>query len=226
FHPTGTAGGITHVHALRGSDGGKTSLTVRIKKVVITPGTPADAPGKFGGPATGAAPAMVYPPDGTLIPPNLNMLEVQFTPAAGASLFEVGFVGPALELEIYTTCAAVGGGCGLMPDDATWKLLSHASASTTMNVTLRSTDGNGGPVGGAPGGNGSNFEALSPDGMQALVNSGANLALIDTGNGMSLAAGAIMNATMPDWSADGKSVVFVRDASSSCPLGLCGSQPG
>src|SRR5439155_8047902 len=149
FHPTGTAGGITHVHALRGSDGGKTSLTVRIKKVVITPGTPADAPGKFGGPATGAAPAMVYPPDGALIPPNLNMLEVQFTPPAGTSLFEVGFVGPALELEIYTTCAAVGGGCGLMPDDATWKLLSHASASTTMNVTLRSTDGNGGPVGSA-----------------------------------------------------------------------------
>ena len=43
---------------------------------------------------------------------------------------------------------------------------------------------------------------------------------------MSLAAGAIMNATMPDWSADGTKVVFVRDSSSACPLGLCGSQPG
>jgi hypothetical protein len=271
---------------------------------------------------------MVYPPDGTLIPPNLNMLEVQFTPAAGQTLFEVGFVGPALDLKIYTVCNAVGGGCGLMPDDDTWKLLSHASASTTVDVTLRSTDGNGGPVGsaaprklsfadedlsgglyywaaasgsilrydfglrnqtaekfytaanagstcvgchvlsrngariavgmnvpgpaelrtldvatratlfdsggtggggfpggGIPGGSGSNFEALSPDGNQALINSGANLALIDTANGMSL-SGSIMNATMPDWSADGKSVVFVRDSSSACPLGLCGSQPG
>jgi hypothetical protein len=326
FHPSGTAGGITRVHATRGSDGGSTSLTVRIKKVVIAPGTPADAPGKFGGPATGAAPAMVYPPDGTLIPPNLNELEVQFTPPSGTTLFEVGFVGPALDLKIYTVCIAVGGGCALLPDEDTWKLLSHASASTTVDVTLRSTDGAGGPVGsaaarklsfadddlkgglyywaaasgsilrydfglrnqtaekfytaqqsgstcvgchvlsrngariavgmnvpgpaelrtldvatratlydsggggggfggmgGGPGG--SNFEALSPDGMQALVNSGANLALIDTGNGMSL-SGAIMNATMPDWSADGKSVVFVRDSSSSCPLGLCGSQPG
>jgi hypothetical protein len=327
FAASGNGAGVTKVRATRGTDFGTTTLTVHLKKIVIAPGAPADAPGKFGGPATGAASTMVYPPDGTLIPPNLNMLEVQFTPAAGASLFEVGFVGPALELKIYTTCAAVGGGCGLMPDDATWKLLSHASASTTVDVTLRSTDGNGGPVGsaaarklsfadvdlqgglyywaaasgsilrydfglrnqtaekfytaaqsgstcvgchvlsrngariavgmnvpgpaelrtldvatratlydsggtggggfgGAPGGNGSNFEALSPDGTQALVNSGANLALIDTGNGMSLAAGAIMNATMPDWSADGKSVVFVRDASSSCPLGLCGSQPG
>ncbi|HEX9105162.1 MAG TPA: hypothetical protein VF997_23285, partial [Polyangia bacterium] len=218
--------------------------------------------------------------------------------------------------------------CALLPDEATWKLLSHASASTTVDVTLRSTDGNGGPVGSAaaqklsfgdddlqgglyywaaasgsilrydfglrnqtaekfytaaqsgstcvgchvlsrngariavgmnvPGpaelrtldvatratlydsgsmggggaggvpsfGSGSNFEALSPDGTQALINSGANLALIDTANGMSLAAGAIMNATMPDWSADGSKVVFVRDASSACPLGLCGTQPG
>ncbi|HEX8953719.1 MAG TPA: hypothetical protein VF945_17800, partial [Polyangia bacterium] len=328
FHPTGTAGGITQVRATRGADFGKTSLTVRLKKVVIAPGAPADAPGKFGGPATGAAPTMVYPPDGTLVPPNLNELEVQFTPPAGATLFEVGFVGPALDLKIYTPCVAVGGGCALMPDEATWKLLSHASASTTVDVTLRSTDGNGGPVGSAaaqklsfgdddlqgglyywaaasgsilrydfglrnqtaekfytaaqsgstcvgchvlsrngariavgmnvPGpaelrtldvatratlydsgsmggggaggvpsfGSGSNFEALSPDGTQALINSGANLALIDTANGMSLAAGAIMNATMPDWSADGSKVVFVRDASSACPLGLCGTQPG
>jgi WD40 repeat protein len=328
FHPTGTAGGVTHVRATRGSDGGKTSLTVRISKVVIAPGAPAGAPGVFGGPATGAAPTLVYPPDGTLIPPNLNELDVQFTPPAGTTLFEIGFVGPALDLKIYTPCVAVGGGCSLVPDDDTWKLLSHASASTTVAVTLRSTDGNGGPVGsaaaqklsfgdsdlqgglyywaaasgsilrydfglrnqtaekfytaaqsgstcvgchvlsrngariavgmnipgpaelrtldvatratlfdsggagggipggGIPGGAGSNFEALSPDGTQALINSGANLALIDTGNGMSLAAGAIMNATMPDWSADGKTVVFVRDSSSSCPLGLCGSQPG
>jgi hypothetical protein len=325
FHPSGTAGGVTRVHATHGSDGGKTSLTVRIKKIVITPGTPSDAPGKFGGPATGAAPTMVYPPDGTLIPPNLNELEVQFTPPAGATLFEVGLVGPALDLKIYTTCVAVGGGCALLPDEDTWKLLSHASASTTVDLTLRSTDGSGsgGPVGSAAarklsfadddlqgglyywaaasgsilrydfglrnqtaekfytaaqsgstcvgchvlsrngariavgmnipgpaelrtldvatratlfdsggmgipgmGSGGSNFEALSPDGMLALVNSGANLGLIDTGNGMSLAAGAIMNATMPDWSADGKSVVFIRDSSSSCPLGLCGSQPG
>ena len=70
------------------------------------------------------------------------------------------------------------------------------------------------------------MQVILPDGTQALTNSGANLALIDTDNGMTLAAGAIMNATMPDWSADGKSVVFVRDASSACPLGLCGSQPG
>ncbi|HEX6839095.1 MAG TPA: hypothetical protein VF334_21095, partial [Polyangia bacterium] len=34
FHPSGMAGGITHVRATRGNDFGKTTLTVRIKKVV------------------------------------------------------------------------------------------------------------------------------------------------------------------------------------------------
>jgi hypothetical protein len=329
FSASGMGAGVSHVRATKGDHFGRTPLTVHLKKIVIAPGAPPDAPGKFGGAPTGPAPAMVYPPDGTLIPPNLSELEVQFTPPAGTSLYEVGFVAPALELKIYTTCNAVGGGCALLPDEDTWKLLSHASASTTVALSLRSTDGNGGPVGsapaqklsfadadlqgglyywaaasgsilrydfglrnqtaeqfytaakagstcvgchvlsrngariavgmnvpgpaelrtldvatratlfdsggggggglpggGIPGGSGSNFEALSPDGTQALINSGANLALIDTGNGMSLAAGAIMNATMPDWSADGARIVFVRDSSSACPLGLCGAQPG
>jgi hypothetical protein len=322
FTASGLAGGVTTVHAVVGDEVGSTKLTVRIKKIVIAPGAPADAPSHFGGAAGGAAPVMVYPPDGALIPPNLNELEVQFTPPAGATLFEVSFVGPALDLKIYTPCVTVGAGCGLLPDEATWKLLSHASASTTVDVGLRSSSPSGvgaaaarklsfgdedlsgglyywaaasgsinrydfgkrgqtaekwytaqqsgstcvgchvlsrngqriavgmnipGPAqlrtldvatratlfdsgaggGGFPGmggGSGSNFEALSPDGSRALVNSGANLGMIDTANGMSL-GGSLMNATMPDWSADGNLVVFVRSGA-GCPLGLCGSQPG
>ena len=110
-----------------------------------------------------------------------------------------------------------------IPGPAELRTLDVATRATLFDSG--GTGGGGFPGGGIPGGSGSNFEALSPDGTQALINSGANLALIDTGNGMSL-TGSIMNATMPDWSADGKSVVFVRDSSSACPLGLCGSQPG
>lgn len=325
FTASGLAGGVTKVYATMGSDSGTTTLTVRLKKVVIGPGAPPDAPGQFGGPSGGPAAQLVYPPDGVLIPPNLNELEVQYVPPAGATLYEIGFVGPALDLKIYTTCATVGSGCGFLPDEATWKLLSHASASTTVELTVRSTAGAGAPVGatvpqklsfadedllgglyywaaasgavmrydfglrgqtaekwytaaqagstcvgchvlsrdgsrvavglnvpgpaelrtldvatrktlfdsgggsmgfpgGTPGSSGSNFEALSPDGTQALVNSGSNLALIDTASGMAL-GGSIMNANMPDWSADGAAVVFVRDGG-GCPLGLCGAQPG
>ena len=60
---------------------------------------------------------MVYPPDGVLIPPNLTMLEVQFTPPAGTTLFELSFVGPALDLKIYTTVRRRRQRLRLLPDE-------------------------------------------------------------------------------------------------------------
>ncbi|MGZ3407133.1 MAG: hypothetical protein ACXVAN_11860, partial [Polyangia bacterium] len=71
FTASGNGGGVTKVRATRGNHFGKTTLTVHLEKIVIAPGAPADAPGKFGGPATGAASTVVYPPDATMIPPNL-----------------------------------------------------------------------------------------------------------------------------------------------------------
>jgi len=145
----GDHGAVTAVKAVVGNEYGLAQLTVKLHKVVVTPGTPSDAPGSFGGPATGGAPAMVYPPDGVLVPPNLSMLEWQWNPPAGATLYELALAGPALDMKIYTTCAAIGAGCGFLPDEATWKLLSEASASTTVTVTMRSTSGAGAPVGSA-----------------------------------------------------------------------------
>src|SRR6185503_12581346 len=42
-------------------------------------------------PSALAAPTIAYPLDGLLLPPNMNVLEVQFVPPAGATLFEVDF---------------------------------------------------------------------------------------------------------------------------------------
>src|SRR5262249_23326052 len=36
-------------------------------------------------------PSIAYPVNGILLPPNMNVLEVQFVPPAGATLFEVDF---------------------------------------------------------------------------------------------------------------------------------------
>ena len=95
--PTGA--GKTTVRARLGDDTGETTLTLRAKAVVIAPGTPMDAPGRFNGPADpAAAPELVYPPAGALIPPNLNELELQLTSAGGADLFEVAFTGTEVRL--------------------------------------------------------------------------------------------------------------------------------
>ena len=318
----GDRGAATAVKAVVGNEYGLSTLTVKLHQVVIAPGAPPDAPNDFGGPATGSGATVVYPPDGVLIPPNLSELEVQYTPPAGATLYEIGLSGPALDMKIYTPCVTVGPGCGFLPDEATWKLLSEASASTTLDVTLRSTAGAGQPVGaaapqklsfadedvegglyywaaasgsimrydfglrgqtaekwytatmagatcvgchvlsrdgtrvavglnvpgpaelrtldvatrktlfdsggigsGGPPMGGSNFEAVSYDGSKALVNAGNDLALIDMANGMSLAAPALTDADMPDWSPDSGTVVFVRGT--GCPPIIgCGSTPG
>ncbi len=118
--------------------------------VVFANGAAADSPTKFGGPADiGAAPSLVYPPDLVLLPPNLNELEVQFQPAAGNALFELTFTTPKLSLTVYTTCATVGTGCGYLPDEATWKLLSDYGRGGTVQLALRATGASGGPVGSA-----------------------------------------------------------------------------
>src|SRR5581483_3095970 len=136
--------GVTHVRSNADGLSASTSLTVRNKIVVIAPGAPADAPMHFTGPNDlSLAPALVYPPDGVLIPPNLNELEFQFTASPQTALFEIQLKSPALDLEIYTPCVPVGSGCGLLPDEATWKLLSSAATGQTVDVTLSAASASG-----------------------------------------------------------------------------------
>jgi hypothetical protein len=130
--------GVTHVRAMVDGKTAQTSLTLRAKVVVIAPGAPQNAPSQFGGPSDNSvAPSLVYPPDGVLIPPNLNELEFQYTIAPSTTLFEIALTSPALDLEIYTPCNAVGTGCGFTPDQPTWDLLSQAAQGQTVDVTLR-----------------------------------------------------------------------------------------
>jgi hypothetical protein len=117
---------------------------------VIVTGAPADAPTKFGGAAGDAAhtPSIVYPADGVMVPPNMGTLEFHFMPGTGNTLFEITFVSGDVNLEVYTPCTAVGGGCVFSPDDATWKKLTGATAGgDVIRWSIRGTDGAGGQVG-------------------------------------------------------------------------------
>jgi TolB protein len=118
---------------------------------VIGPGAPADAPTKFGGAVDGnLSPSWVYPPDGTLIPPNMNVLELQFTRASGQDLFELSFDGPLVAVKIYVTCNPLPGGCGFLPDEDTWRHITDAARDTTLQMKVRSTSLSGGAVGVSP----------------------------------------------------------------------------
>ncbi|MCS6912093.1 MAG: hypothetical protein RMK29_07085 [Myxococcales bacterium] len=306
------AAGRTTVRAQLEGDTGSASLLLRVRAVVIAPGAPPDAPDRFGGAADPSrAPELVYPPNGVLVPPNIQMLEFQWHKRT-ATLFELSLVGEALDLRIYTPCASVGSGCGLIPDEATWKLLQQVARGRTVKWAVRGTaDGGGtgtsgsfdlsfseedmrggiyywaagagsimrydfglrrqraeafytplqavatcvgchalsrngkriavgmnipGPammrvlevatrtklfeVGmGVPLGDGSDYQAFTPDGSRLItvekgglsIRNGADGALIGT-------RPALPNANMPDVSPDGKQVVFARG---SCPVVLC-----
>lgn len=128
---------------------GSTSLTLRLNKVIIASGAPADAPSKFGGPvsATGG-PTIVYPADGVMMPPNMNVMEWHYQPGAGNDLFELGVTSTLLKLKVYFTCgAAVGGGCAYAPEQNVWNILSNAGrGQDPMDYELRGTKAAGGPV--------------------------------------------------------------------------------
>jgi hypothetical protein len=116
-------------------DGGVTTL--------VGPGVSANAPNQFGGAdAPNAKPTIVYPPDGVMMPPNVNSLEIHFVPGAGQTLFEVAFHAPTANLVVYTQCTPLGAGCVYTPDQAFWNdLVSYARGAQPVTYTIRGVNG-------------------------------------------------------------------------------------
>ncbi len=145
---TGSGGGADMATPYFGPDMAEPTLPP--DSTVTANGAPAGASGQFGGAVDpAAAPTLVYPPDGVMVPPNLNVLEIQFVPAAGTNLFEVAFTGPnGLNLRVFTTCVTVGAGCGYLPDPAVWNTVAQAGRDNTVQITVSAT-GSAGTVGSA-----------------------------------------------------------------------------
>ena len=113
------------------------------------PGTafpPPAAPACASAPA--ARPSMVYPPDGVLLPPNLNVLEVQFDPGAGNTFWEVDFSNSVTDVRVTTLCAPITsvrgratGTCGFTIPQEVWNALVLLNRGRdAVTVTVRGTD--------------------------------------------------------------------------------------
>jgi hypothetical protein len=140
-------GGVTSIRARLGSLMGATSLTLHLDSDIVTASAPPDAPTMFGGASNpAAAPQIVYPLDGTMVPPNLQQLEIHFIPAAGTSVFRLEFPTSIGNIRIYFGCEeAVGGGCVYTTDATTWQVISDAGAgSGPLTYHLAAVDGSGG----------------------------------------------------------------------------------
>ncbi len=110
-----------------------------------------------GAPSCGSAPAIkiVYPNDNALVPPNLNVISVQWTPFNTAfKTFEVDFSQslqpPNTDWRIVTACktqtvdaqsGTPSGGCELVVDPLSWSKLVAANRglSNPLTITVRGT---------------------------------------------------------------------------------------
>jgi hypothetical protein len=101
----------------------------------------------------GSAPPIhvVYPSNGVLVPPNMNVLSVQWTPfGMGYSEFEVDFENSITDTRVITKCAkqtldtsqppAASGGCELLLDAKTWAFLANANrGGDAVTISVRGT---------------------------------------------------------------------------------------
>lgn len=135
-------GGRTDIRARFGSIEALTSLTLRLERTIVTSTAPPDAPTRFGGtPDAARAPDLIYPDDGTMVPPNLGELEFHYR-TSGSTVFELHVAAGPVDLRIYFGCPeSVGGGCIYTPDRDVWESISTGAAGQgPITYRLRGVD--------------------------------------------------------------------------------------
>jgi hypothetical protein len=101
---------------------------------------------------TGAPPInVVYPVSGTLVPPDMNVMSVMWTPYGSAyKTFEVDFTNSVTYMHVVTKCATQtvdteqppqpSGGCELQLDPTMWAFVAHQNAGgPPVSITVRGT---------------------------------------------------------------------------------------
>lgn len=127
-------GGVTRVLAELQGTTGAAQLTVFYTKHFFGPKAPPDAATKFGGATVaGRAPKILYPHDGTLFPPNLGKLEIQWAKGSGNDLFEVQISSKVLDLRLYTVEDA------FELDAAAWQAMALGNRESEVTVVVRGT---------------------------------------------------------------------------------------
>jgi hypothetical protein len=125
----------------------KSNVNATVGKGGVDPNA---ASGQFGGGGASTnpscSPTLVYPPDGVLLPPNTNVIEVHFLPGGSNHLFEVSFTNSTTNYRLYTSCTGaapadgmpLNGGCVLELDQADWTTLAQTNRNgEALTVTVR-----------------------------------------------------------------------------------------
>lgn len=109
--------------------------------------SPANAGALFFGPEDAAPeskPSIVYPLDGSVHPPNLPEITVQWRrPRLEQTLFRLRIAGAATRFEAYTPCFAVADGCRFSLPETRWLEISRALRGREATLVVSGTDPEG-----------------------------------------------------------------------------------
>jgi len=110
-------------------------ITVLIETSVFGDGVPTDAGGLFGGTDDPArAPAVTYPADGVLLPPNLADIAFQWDPGTGNDIWRVRFEGQFMTVDVYLAQDTY------VPADLAWsQLIPGNGGMDPVKVTVSGT---------------------------------------------------------------------------------------
>ena len=90
-------------------------------------------------------PTLVYPPDGVLLPPNTNVIEIHFRPGSPQNTqFEISFENAATDVRIDTACTPLNGGCVFELSQQEWDFVAKTNAGgdpVTVKVQGLGCDG-------------------------------------------------------------------------------------
>ena len=153
-------GGKLTVQAQAANPGNKlltttTSLTVKLVAQLADPSgaaVPANPQTLFGGPVDATrAPVIAYPNNGTMLPPNLQQLEVHWQPgSASNTLYRVSFSSTGADIVYYVRCGTVSNGplatgaCALQLDATGYGYLAASNAGAgNVALTVTGTDDTG-----------------------------------------------------------------------------------
>ncbi len=105
---SGQGAGPTKVYAIATDVSGEATLTVFVKQAIVDPTAPPNSEGLFNAATEDAAlaPAIAYPLDHILVPPNLGQFDVHWRNTAtsgGNNLFQVTMSNQYVDVRLYTT---------------------------------------------------------------------------------------------------------------------------
>ncbi|MBS2013462.1 MAG: hypothetical protein JST00_11270 [Deltaproteobacteria bacterium] len=159
--PPQRGGKLTVEASAANSDGSivkvTTSLTVKLSPTTLTqpgasPALPANPGSKFAGTLdAGRAPRVVYPNDGTMLPPNLRRLDIHWDKGTGNDLFQLTFAGTNSTVTYYARCGGgagyVANACGFELDQTGYAYIAASNNGANVKLTIKGTDDTGATYG-------------------------------------------------------------------------------